>query len=120
MSSKNPRKTAQKTSKKRKTIEDESTSSSPTRHQPKRIAKEDSELARATRNLWLSASYGLEDLPSSASKFKIRDMEALKVNFLGASSQSVVIPKVPGTRYIASTILSEPNTNTNTYNLNIV
>ncbi|CAG8593712.1 10203_t:CDS:2 [Paraglomus occultum] len=70
--------------------EAESTSSSPTRHQPKRIAREDSELAGATRNLWLSDSYGLDDLPSSASVSKARDVEALRVNFFGA--EDAVIP----------------------------
>jgi len=112
-----PKKTTQKPSKKRKNVETQSASSSATR---KRFASEDSALAGATSNLRLSfgssASYDLEDLPSSASKFKIRDMEALRVNFLGASSKNDVIPNVQGTRYIASTILSEPNT----YNLNIV
>ncbi|CAG8628887.1 5305_t:CDS:2 [Paraglomus occultum] len=68
--------------------------------QPKRLAREDSVLAGATSNFRLSSgsssrsSYGLKDLPSSASKFTFEDIEALNATFKSASNENEVIPDV--------------------------
>ncbi|PKY51163.1 hypothetical protein RhiirA4_446693 [Rhizophagus irregularis] len=85
-----PGETAQKTSRKqatqiasqkRKKFESESESSSA----PKR-----------------RSSYGMEDLPSSASLFKTKDMEALRVNFCEAPAENAVIPDVEDDPYVSS------------------
>ena len=94
-----------KSSKKRKNVETESASSSATRQQPKRFAREDSALAGATSNLMISSSYDLDNLPSSASGFRKRDMEAMRVSFKPASAESAVIPDLEGTSYIVSAML---------------
>ena len=81
------------TSKKRKASE----SSSAAPQQPKRLARDDSVLAEATSSklgLSSTSSYSLVNLPSSASKFKKRDIEALNITFRGASGESDVIPDV--------------------------
>lgn len=114
-----PGKTAQKTSQeqaaqiasqKRKKIENESESSSATKRRSERIASQDSDLASVIRDLRLSftfsSSYGIEDLPSSASLFKTKDMEALRVNFCEALAENDVIPDVEGMSYIVPAILS--------------
>ncbi|CAG8576296.1 4956_t:CDS:2, partial [Paraglomus occultum] len=50
-----------------------------------------------------------DDLPSSACKFKIRDMEALRVNFLGASSKNDVIPNVQVVNFPDEYVLPDIN-----------
>jgi hypothetical protein len=87
--------TTQKASKKQKT-----SSIVPTQ-QSERIAKQVSDLA--TRNLLIcsdyDSSYGLKDLPSSASKFTEEDVEALKATFQPASNEEDVIPDLEGRNY---------------------
>ncbi|CAG8654564.1 17613_t:CDS:2, partial [Funneliformis caledonium] len=108
-------KITQKTSRKRKN-ESESENSSAPKRRSERIASQDSDLASVIHDLRLRStfsSYGVEDLPSSAYKlykFKIRDMEALKVNFLGASTENAVIPDIEATipeKYVLPDIDSE-------------
>ena len=90
-----PTKTTQKTSTKR-TLETEDASSSATRRQPKRLARGDSVIAEEIGNLRLSSSFsaGLDDLPSSASLFKTRHIEILRVSFEQALAENLVIPDV--------------------------
>jgi len=88
------KKTAQNTSKKRKNVETESPGSSATRQQPKRLASEDSVLSSDSSSSSRS-SYGLKDLPSSASKFTEEDSKALNAAFQPAS-RNKVIPDVEG------------------------
>src|SRR3954453_1847665 len=98
-----PKTTSQKRSKSE--VESES-SSAPVRRsqriatQPKRD-RQDSDLARILHELNLT-SYGI---PSSASGFKSKDIDAMKVTFRGASAENAVIPDAECTSYI-SLILS--------------
>ncbi|CAG8624002.1 6823_t:CDS:2 [Paraglomus occultum] len=79
----------------KRTLETEDASSSATRQQPKRLARGDSVITEATSNLRLSSSSSdLDNLPSSASLFKTRDIEELRVSFEPASAENVVIPDV--------------------------
>ncbi|CAB5210443.1 unnamed protein product [Rhizophagus irregularis] len=85
-----PKTTSQKRSKSE--VESESSSTSVRRSeriaaQPKRD-RQDSDLARIIQELNLT-SYGL---PSSASGFKNKDIDTMKVIFQGASAENVVIP----------------------------
>ena len=51
------------------------------------------------------SSYGLNDLPPSASKFAREDMEALNATFIPAVDENEVIPNVRGKNSVVSTIL---------------
>lgn len=112
-----PKTTSQKRSKSE--VESESSSTSVRRSeriaaQPKRD-RQDSDLARIIQELNLT-SYGL---PSSASGFKNKDIDTMKVIFQGASAENVVIPDAESTSYIKLFItnsLSKPST----YNLSIL
>ncbi|PKY57452.1 hypothetical protein RhiirA4_411689 [Rhizophagus irregularis] len=103
----------------RSEVESESSSTSVRRSeriaaQPKRD-RQDSDLARIIQELNLT-SYGL---PSSASGFKNKDIDKMKVIFEGASAENVVIPDAESTSYIKLFItnsLSKPST----YNLSIL
>ncbi|GES85651.1 hypothetical protein GLOIN_2v1719392 [Rhizophagus clarus] len=95
-------------SQKRKKFESESESSSAPKRRSKRIASQESDLASALRDLGFSSSYGMEDLPSSASLFETKDMEALRVDFCEAPAENAVIPDVEVT--IPDTYI-QPNIN---------
>ncbi|CAG8751515.1 10883_t:CDS:2, partial [Funneliformis caledonium] len=90
-----PQETSRKASKKQKTVAE------PTRYS-ERIARQDSELAGATRDIRISSgsdsgsrsSYDLKDLPSSASRFTEDDLVALNATFIPASNENEVIPDV--------------------------
>ncbi|CAG8514977.1 12290_t:CDS:2 [Acaulospora colombiana] len=72
-----------------------------------RIARQES-LAGATSNLRICSgsnssarsSYDLKDLPSSASKFALEDVEALNATFESTSNENDVIPEVESENYI--------------------
>jgi len=87
-----------KATKKRKTEETESESSSaPKLRRSSRFASQGSELTEAIRDLALSSdTYGVVNLPNSASLFKPRDIVKLNVSFERASAENVVIPDVQG------------------------
>ncbi|CAG8747143.1 1907_t:CDS:1, partial [Acaulospora colombiana] len=86
---------------KRKKVETEGVSPPAPKRKSIRIARQES-LTGATSSLRISSgssssarsSYGLKDLPSSASKFALEDVEALNATFKSASNQNEVIPDV--------------------------
>ncbi|CAB5385623.1 unnamed protein product [Rhizophagus irregularis] len=101
---------SQKTSQKRKYVEDESEESSSAPNlspaasnlrRSSRISSQSSNLKEALRDLDLEALELVEtktnrfDLPSSASKFYPDNLKLLKITFVGASAEKDVIPEVP-------------------------
>ena len=51
-----------------------------------------------------TTSSSIYNLPPSASKFKKRDIDLLRVGFAPASNEDVVIPPAEGANYVVSTI----------------
>src|SRR6266498_5119790 len=91
-----------KTSQKRKYVEDESeeSSSATNLRRSSRISSQSSNLTETIRDLedleLVELSYNRYDLPSSSSKFYAKDIALLKVTFVRASAEKVVIPDVQG------------------------
>jgi len=99
-----PKTTSQKRSKSE--VESESSSASVRRSQristqPKRD-RQDSDLARIIHD----TGYGL---PSSASRFRIKDIDEMKVTFRGASAENVVIPDAEVKDFPNEYLLTEVN-----------
>lgn len=127
---KSVRSSLQKTSQKRKYVEDESKESSPTLklssaasnlRRSSRIYSQNSNLTEALCDLealeLVESKTNHFDLPSSASKFYPDNLKLLKITFVGASAEKDVIPEVSvvqiqGMSYIITAIpLAIPSAN---------
>ena len=89
-------KTVGSSSQKRKYVEDESeeSSSATNLRRSSRISSQSSNLTETIRDLedleLVELSYNRYDLPSSASKFYVKDIALLKVTFVRASAEAVI------------------------------
>jgi len=99
-----PKETTQKTSKKQKTddVLSQGSASSSFSSQPRRSERIQTDLARVTEGLsiYTELEYGLENVPTSASQFTERDVNAFNATFVPADEKKDVIPEVDVSNFL--------------------